>query len=48
MAGARFDGVLATKLPVDSRLSMTGLGQANRNPLVPLCAFSECWRAKSA
>jgi hypothetical protein len=38
MAGARFDEVLATKLPGDFQLPPTALEQADRNRLQPVCA----------
>jgi hypothetical protein len=38
MAGARFDEVLATKLPGDFQLPPTALEQADRNRLQPVMA----------
>jgi hypothetical protein len=36
MAGARFHEVIATKLPVDPRLPVTGMERADRKQLRPL------------
>lgn len=38
LEGARFGELLATKLPVDSCLPMSGLEQADRNWLQPVLA----------
>jgi hypothetical protein len=38
-AGARFDAVLASKLPVDPRLPPTALEQADRNRQQPVSAY---------